>query len=203
MSVLWSAEGRRKLRGPVAILVACIAISAVLVEGSYWFLQKERRDARGANARLQEARARVDKARRERESLDESMEVFRMLVARGLMQPEKRLELVELMNGLRARNGILALDYEIAPQRPLVVGGARQFPALDILSSRVSVKLRALHEGDVLAFIDELAASRQGFYPVDRCVMRRMEVANPDALQPRVEADCTLEWITMKEKRVA
>ena len=126
-----------------------------------------------------------------------------MLVARGLMQPEQRLELVEMMNGLRARNGILALDYEIAPQRPLVVAGARHFPALDILSSRVSVKLRALHEGDVLAFIDELAASRQGFYPVDRCVMRRMEVANPDALQPRVEADCTLEWITMKEKRVA
>ena len=203
MNVLWSAEGRRKLRGPLAILTACIAICAVLVEGSAWFLAKERLDARGAAARLKEARARVDKVQRERESLDQSTEVFRMLVERGLMQPEQRLELVELMNGLRARHAVLALDYEIAPQRPLAIAGGRNFPALDILASRVSVKLRALHEGDVLDFIDALAASRQGFYPVDRCVMRRLEVANPDALQPRVEADCTLEWITMKEKRVA
>jgi hypothetical protein len=203
MSILWSAEGRRKLRGPAAILAACVAMSAALIEASHWFLQKERLDARGASARLKEAHARVDKVRRERESLDQSTEVFRMLVARGLMQPEQRLELVEQMNGLRAQHGILALDYEIAPQRPLAVAGGRQFPAVDILSSRVSVRLRALHEGDVLAFIEALAASRQGFYPVDRCAMRRMEVANPDALQARVEADCTLEWITMKEKRVA
>ena len=30
--------------------------------------------------------------------------------------------------------------------------------------------------------------------------MRRVEAA-PDSLQPRVEADCTLEWITLKEKK--
>ena len=33
--------------------------------------------------------------------------------------------------------------------------------------------------------------------------MKRIEVASADSLQPRVEADCTLEWITMKEKRGA
>jgi hypothetical protein len=31
--------------------------------------------------------------------------------------------------------------------------------------------------------------------------MRRVEATNPDSLQPRVEADCTLEWVTLKEKR--
>jgi hypothetical protein len=58
-----------------------------------------------------------------------------------------------------------------------------------------------LHEGDLLDFIDALSQSRQGFYPVDRCVIRRLETKGEDAVQPRVEAECTLEWITLKEKR--
>jgi hypothetical protein len=202
MTPLFAAEGRRKLRFAALILASCIAISAGVVAASEWFLQKERRDARASAARLAEARVRVERIRRERESLEQSSEVFQVLRER-LMQPESRLELVELMNGLRARHAILALDYEISPQRPLALSGAGSFGAVDIVASRVTVKLRAMHEGDALAFIDALGESRQGFYPVDRCIMRRLEVANPDAVQARVEADCTLEWITMKEKRVA
>jgi hypothetical protein len=67
----------------------------------------------------------------------------------------------------------------------------------------VKLKARALHEGDILSFIDALTRNPQGFYPVDRCSMRRIEVADPESLAPRVEADCTLEWITLKEKRGA
>jgi len=202
MTPLFATEGRRKLRGAALILAACIALSAAVIVASHWFLQKERRDARATAARLAEARGRVDRIRRERESLEQSSEVFQVLRER-LMRPESRLELVELMNGLRARHAILALDYEISPQRPLTVSGAATYSGVDVLASRVRLKLRALHEGDALAFIDSLRESRQGFYPVDRCVMRRLDVAAPDAVQPRVEADCTLEWITMKEKRNA
>jgi hypothetical protein len=202
MTPLLAAEGRRKLRGGALILASCIAISAAVVAASHWFLGKERHDVRATATLLSEARVRVERIRRERESLDQSSEVFNVMRER-LMQPESRLDLVELMNGLRTRHAILALDYEISPQRPLAVSGTEPFSAVDILASRVTLKLRTLHEGDALAFIDALGASRQGFYPVDRCVMRRLEVASPDAMQPRVEADCTLEWITMKEKRVA
>ena len=104
---------------------------------------------------------------------------------------------------MRAQHQIAAVDYEIAPQRPLPLAGNRAFPAVDILASRVTLKIRALHEGDVLAFVESLAASRQGFYPVDRCLLKRVEVADPEAMQPRVEAECGLEWITLKERRNA
>ena len=203
MKQIFSADGTRRLRAAWLILAVCLAASAILVATSHWYLQKERRDAGSSGKRLQEARTRVENIRRERESLLQSEEVFRALLARGLMQSERRLDLVELLNGLRARYQVLAVDYEISPQRALPIAGGRAFPAVDILASRVSLKVRALHEGDLLAFIDSLGESRQGFYPVDRCVLRRLEVASPDLLQPRVEADCTLEWITMKEKRVA
>ena len=202
MKHLFNAGGMRAMGLSWVLLALAIAAGAGIVAGSHWYAQKEKRDSADSGRRLQEARARVQGARRERDSLQESAEVFRTLVDRGLLQNERRLDLVELVNALRARHQI-TLDYEIAPQRPLALAGGRIFASVDVLASRVKLKARALHEGDILAFIDSLSTNSQGFYPLDRCAMKRIETSAADSLQPRVEADCTLEWITLKEKRAA
>lgn len=201
MKQIFSKEGFRALRFAWGLVAVAVVAGAGIVAGSQWYHDKEKRDTATHGKRLQEARARVEAARRERDSLQESAEVFRSLVERGLLQSERRLDLVELVNQLRARHQLAALDYEIAPQRSLPLAGGRVFASVDVLASRVKLKARALHEADIVGFIDSLTRTPQGFYPVDRCVMRRVEAANPDSIQPRVEADCTLEWITLKEKR--
>jgi hypothetical protein len=200
MNQVFNAAGLRMLRSSWLLLGASIAASLFIVLGSHWILEREKRDSASSGQRVQEARARLENARRERDSLQESSEVFRTLVERGLLQSERRLDLVELVNVLRARYQLFSLDYEIAPQRPLSLGGGRAFNSVEVLASRVKLKARALHEGDVLGFVEALSQSRQGFYPVDRCMMRRLEPPTEDSLQPRVEAECTLEWITLKEK---
>jgi hypothetical protein len=200
MKQIFNREGLRALRFAWILLALSIGLAVAFVLGSQWYYDKEKRDSANSGRRLQEARARVESARRERDNLVESAEVFRTLVERGLLQSERRLDLVELVNGLRARHQLLALDYEIAPQRPLQLSGGRVFPSVDVLASRVKLRARGLHEGDILGFIDGLTRTSHGFYPVDRCVMRRVE-APPESIQPRVEADCTLEWVTLREKR--
>jgi hypothetical protein len=200
VSPVFTKEGWAALRGAWLILVAAIVAAALFVAGSHWYGVKEKRDSANASHRLQEARARVDGARRERDNLNESADVFRMLVDRGLLQREQRLDLVEMVNGLRSRYQLFALDYEIAPQRPLPLPGGRVFPSVDVLASRVKLRAKALHEGDILGFIDELSKQRQGFHPVDECTMRRIAGADAARLQAHVEADCTLEWITLRDK---
>ena len=201
MKQIFSAEGLKSLRAAWILLVVSIAAAAGIVAGSQWYYEKEQRDSATFGKRLQEARSRVEGARRERDSLQVSSDVFRTLVERGMLQGERRLDLVELVNALRARHQLSTLDYEVAPQRPLQLAGGRFFASIEVLASRVKLKARALHEGDIIGFMDSLTRTPQGFYPVDRCVMRRVEVPNPDSLQPRVEAECSLEWITLKEKR--
>ena len=200
MKYLFGSEGLKALGTAWALLIVSIAAAAAIVVGSNWYLDRDRRESTNSGKRLQEARTRVDSARRERDSLQESAEVFRGLVERGLLQGERRLDLVEMVNSLRARHQLSGLDYEISPQRPLQLAGGRVFPAVEVLASRVRLKLRALHEGDVIDFVEALAASRNGFYPLDRCSMKRVENAAPDSLQPHVEAECAFEWITLKEK---
>ncbi len=199
MSQVFGPDGWRALRGSWVVLALAIAGSGAIATGSQWLLAKEKRDSGDLGRHLHEARARLEGARRERDSLAESADTFRKLVDRGLLESERRLDLVELVNDLRVRHQLFALDYEIAPQRPLQLPGGRVFTSVDVLASRVKLKARALHEGDILGFLSDLAASRRGFYPVDRCVMRRVEQATQE-LQPHVEAECTLEWVTLKEK---
>ena len=194
-----AAAGARNLRVSWVLLGLSIAAAIAIVLGSQWYRERESRESNTAQRRLSEATGRVEAARRERDSLQESADVFRTLLERGLLQGEHRLDLVEMVNSLRVRHGLFSLDYEIAPQRTLQLPGGRVYPALDVLASRVKVKLRALHEGDVLGFVQDLGQSRQGFYPIDRCLMRRVE-APADALRPHVEAECAFEWITLKDK---
>ena len=201
MRQLFSREGWRALASSWVVLALSIGAAVVIVLASHWYRDREIRETHNVGQRLQQARGRLDAARRERDSLEESADVFRALVERGLLQSEKRLDLVEMVNDLRTRHQLFTLDYDISPQRPLVLAGGRVYPSVDVLASRVRIRTRALHEGDVLGFIDDLARSRQGFYVVDRCRMRRLEASSPDALVPRVEAECSFEWITLREKR--
>jgi hypothetical protein len=198
-SQVFNAEGLREMRFAWALLVVAIFAGAGIVYGSHLYTEKEKRDSADSARRLREARGRLESARRERDNLQQSADVFRTLVDRGMLQTESRLDVVELVNSLRVRYSLM-LDYEIAPQRPLALPGGRVFQSVDVLASRVKLRARALHEGDMLGFIDALENNPRGFYPIDRCTMRRLEVPDPASLQPRVEAECTLEWITLKEK---
>ena len=200
---IFTKDGSRQLRSSWILLALAIAAALALGLGGRWYQEHARRERQSAGQRLDQARARLETARRERDALRESADIFRTLVDRGLLQGERRLDMVELVNGLRARYQLFSLDYDIAPQRPLPLPGGRVFPAVDVLASRVKLRMRALHEGDVLGFVEELAASRQGFFPLDRCALKRVDTLTPDALVPRVEAECSFEWITLKDKNAA
>jgi hypothetical protein len=200
MNTVFSKDGFQALRAAWILLALSALAAGAIGAGGQWILEKDKREGGQTEKRLREARARLEGARRERDNLSESAEVFRALVDRGILQDERRLDLVELLAELRRRHNLLGLDYEIAPQRPLP---GTSFSSVDVLASRVKVKARALHEGDLLAFIEELSHSSRGLYPVDRCAIRRVGDGSAVLLRVRVEADCGLEWITLREKQRA
>jgi len=199
MNVVFTREGWVVLRTSWLLVAAALVAGGLIAYGGHWYAEKERRDASNATVHLKDARTRLEAARRERDSLAEAGDMFRSLVDRGLLESEERLELVELMNTLRTRYQLYSLDYAMDPQRPLPLAGGRVFPSIDVLATHVQVRARALHEGDLMNFIDQISRSRQGFYPMNRCTLRRTTAPAFD-LQAHVEADCSLEWITLKDK---
>ncbi len=203
MNQVFSASGFRSLRVAWALLAVSIAAMALLGWASRWFLDHERGDSVYADRKLREAQARVDGAKRERDDLQASSVVFADLVGRGILQEQKRIDFVEHLEQLRAQFQLAGLEYEISPQRPLILAGSRVFNTVEVVASRVQLKMRALHEGDMLGFVNAVDRPAKGFQYIERCELRRVESPSPDYQGPRVEGECLLDWITMKEKRGA
>ena len=240
MSMIFTPSGLRALRVVYGVTLAGIAVAAFLVAGSYWYWQAEKRDNQKSNSLQQESRTRLATAQRERDDLRDSEQTYKAITARGLFTPEQRLDWVEALAALKTRHQLVALEYEVQPQRPLKLSGNTSLAAVDVLGSRIKFKVRALHDGDLVAFLDEFPRMQRGFFPLDRCVIKRSAEldaaakngrasgtttlgeadavvsnnnqaaeptlrANPDNMQDKastaLEAECSLEWITLADKR--
>jgi hypothetical protein len=203
VSIATSKEGFRYLRFAWIALAIAVIAAATLGWTGFWYLGKEKRDDLTLKRQVGEMQARANTARRERDDLRASSVMFEGLMRQGILQEESRLEFIERLDRLSTRHRLLGLEYDFAPQRALPAPGGRVFEAIEVLSSRVKVRVLALHEGDLIAFLDELAKPARGYNPIQSCNLRRMEAGIANQINARVEGECTLEWITLKDKRGA
>jgi hypothetical protein len=201
--------GFKALRFAGLVALSGLGVAVFLVSGSYLFWQSEKKSDVVSQRNLQELRNRLETLKRERADLDGSEETYKSLIARGAFAPERRLDLIEAMAELKKRHGLLGLEYEVAPQRPLKFASGASYAAVGIMASRIHIKIQAYHDGDLVAFLDEFPRIQRGFFPIDKCAIKRIagvEGAPPVAGAPQaiasasIEADCTLEWITLVDK---
>ncbi len=234
MSIL-SKDGFKSLRWVYGITLAGIGVAAFLTAGSYLYWESEKKNNVTATQNVRDLRARLEAAKRERDDLRDSEQTYKALTARGVFLPEDRLELIEAMSELKRRHRLIGLDYEMSAQRVLKLAGGIVYPAVDAMGSRIKMKIRAYHDGDLTSFLDDFPRMQRGFFPIDRCVIRRASdfdrlsaattavpaartaigkvarveapaaiAKKPDEKPPisaLIEAECSLEWITLLDKR--
>ena len=210
----------RALRFAGLVAISGLGVAVFLVGGSYLFWQSERQSDTASQRGLQEVRNRLESLKRERADLEGSEETYKSLLARGAFAPERRLDLIETMAELKKRHKLIGLEYEVAPQRPLKFATGTSYAAIGIMASRVHMKVQAYHDGDLTGFLDEFPRIQRGFFPLDKCAIRRagnelegraQTTTGPSAavvsskpsspaITPFIEAECTLEWITLVDK---
>ncbi len=209
----------KALRFAGLVAFAGLGVAIFLVTGSYLIWQSETKSNVISERNLQELRSRLENARRELADLQGSEETYKSLIARGTFAPERRMDFIEAMAELRKRHNILGLEYEVAPQRPLRVASGAGYAAVGIMASRIRMKIQTYHDGDLMAFLDEFPRIQRGFFPIDKCSVKRTvgleqravaattgaapgasPTSTTSAIAAAIEADCTLEWITMVDK---
>ena len=218
MSAKSGSGGFRVLRFAGLVALSGLGVAVFLVSGSYLFWDSEKKADVVSQRSLQELRSRLATLKREQVDLQGSEETYKSLLLRGAFAPERRLDLIEALAELKKRHKLLGLEYEVAPQRPLKFATGASYSAVGIMASRMHVKIRAFHDGDLLAFLEEFPRIQRGFFPMDKCSIKRIagaernaqaaagEPARPatgassNADAAALEADCTLEWITLVDK---
>ena len=226
--MIFSRAGFNALRFAYIVLLAGVAVGAFLVVGSYLYWQSEKKNDQQSQRALQDLRGRLSTATRDRDDLRGSEDTYKTLASRGLFLAEERLDLIEALAALKNRHQLISLTYEVAPQRPVRLSTGTTYSGVNLMASRVKLRIRALHDADLLDFLDEFPRLQRGFFPLDRCTIKRSaaaqtvaaatlpaedddaptrSVAAPSTRSTAIgnavaalEAECSLEWITLQIK---
>lgn len=186
--MIFSRAGFSSLKFAYIVLLAGLAVGTFLVVGSYLYWQSEKKSDQQSQRALQELRGRLNTASRDRDDLRGSEATYKTLAARGLFLAEERLDLIEALATLKNRHQLLSLTYEVAPQRPLLLSAGTAYSGVNLLASRVKLKIRAFHDADLFGFLDEFPRLQRGFFPLDRCAIKRSAAAQasvtPSTLPP-------------------
>jgi hypothetical protein len=188
----------KSLRWSLALLLAAALLSAAAVAAALHLGDRTALEHRKALALQRETRARLDRAHDDEREIRDRIARYQELISRGRTEPERRLEWVETLRGIKEARRLLGLDYEIAPQRPLdekqpSSGG------FDFLVSPMKLEMPLLHENDLLGLLADLQAQVHALIGVRSCRIERTP-ANTQATAATLKAACRIDWITLREK---
>jgi hypothetical protein len=142
------------------------------------------------------------RARDEQAEISAKIGRFGELAAAGIVGEERRLEWVERIREIRSVRRLYDLQYEIAPQRPLDANAAPgNSGSFEFMSSTMRLQLDLLHEQDLIHFLDDLEHSVSAFVRPERCSVERSGAAGPAGSIALLKAECTLDWITIRERK--
>lgn len=186
----------------LAAALAMAAAGAAAVVAARALLQHEQKANRSELSRRNEIGGKLARAREEEQELRQKIARFNDLSARGVIGAEQRLEWVEQIRRIRNARRLLDIQYEIAPQRVL---DAAQLPGasgkFDFLASTMTLKMELLHEGDLLGFLADLRAALAAHVRVASCSVARAPAGRGDRpVGARLQADCTIDLVTLREK---
>jgi len=188
------------LRWPLIVLMlACLAGTAMVVASMYLQARKDEQYQQVQN-RLRAAQLALNNARREESDLEAYHSRYESLSVKGVFGREQRLNWVEHMNDLAARGLFQSLNYEIATQHHVTLAPPAQAESVDILSSRIQLRMGFVHEGDIVRTLEDLHRANEGFYRIDACAVVRKDAAAEPRFGENLTADCKLQWITMRPR---
>ena len=185
------------IRLSLILLGLSIGTGAGAIWGSVRYEKGVEARHQAAMARVSQARARLEQANEEQRKIERYRPRYRALAAQGWIGEEARLEWIEAIRDAAKRRKLFPVTYEIAPQRTLPPDAAPGLGSLELTASRMTLKLPLLHEEDLLNLLADLQHSGKGFFTIHRCAISRNPAQTPGELQPNLEGECELDWLTL------
>lgn len=188
------------LKNPLLVLFAVLLVAAAAVYSTEQLKASSHRQAAQQQARLIEARTRLQKSGDEKDIIVRYRDAFRSLQRVGFVGEEKR---INWLDGLRLTNqqaDLFGVDYQISARKKYRYAAALNPGEIELLESVMRLRFRLLHEEDINRFFDLLARQNVGIFNLDQCDMSRIYTGGIIRYQPNVTADCEVSWITAKVK---
>jgi hypothetical protein len=197
------AKDFKRLQWASVLLLTMALIGGVAVWSSRQLKLAEERAYKEAVAAQKDIQSKLARASEEQNELRDKIGRFQALKARGYIGPERRLDWIETVARIKAAHRIPKLDYELAAQVPVdaaILPGGAAAGGFNVMTSQMHLRLQLLHEVELLAFLAELGDAVPALVQARSCTIERMGSGNSNrSNNAQLTADCTLEWITVRE----
>lgn len=183
------------LRFPLALLLATVILAVI---GVVWSLRLDAAALAAVEAQrtaLAAAQARQRQGQQEARMIEQHIDAYRALVARGFIGDENRLAWIEAAQLANREAGLYGLTYLLSPRTAAPASLAGGLP---LQLTRMTVKMPVLVETDLTRFLDALRGRAPGVFRVERCTLARATgVGEVLSAEPALEAECELVWYTL------
>jgi hypothetical protein len=200
-----SMQDIARLRWPLILTATAVAAGAAMILASRHLVQAAETAHRQLAAQQGDLRTRISRAREEEADLRDRIALFNQLRARGIIGQEERLDWVEQIARIKAKRRLLDLQYELSPQHAVddtLLSAGPTAGGYEFMASTMKLKMTLLHEDDLLGFLDDLRSAVHARLLVRECTIdRSVPSQDPSGLAGQLRAACTIEWITLREKK--
>lgn len=197
-------ENLLRLRWSIVFLLVALLVAAMLAVGINNLLRDARREQQALATQVNDIRSRVDRAHDEEQEMRGRIERYQAMADKDIIGQEERLDWVEQIGRIKTARRLLNVEYEIQPQGPIspaaLPGGASAGP-YDIMASTMTLRMQLLHEDDLLGFIADLRQAVHAHLMIRNCRIERTATGDGPGLRPQLLADCTIDWITLRERK--
>lgn len=189
------------IRNALIGLIVSIGVGAGLVVGSIYFEQHMQQEYNRNNAQFQSISQRYLAMDEEERLINEYSPEFLQLFERGIIGEERRLDWIEVLRDAGNSLKLTALSYTIESQKPYVPAYPINLSSYNLLYSTMRLNLTLLHEADLFTLLETLNRRAPGSFTVTACRLNNnvpADAGTTDASRGNVNAECTLDWFTLR-----
>ncbi|MFH1658074.1 MAG: hypothetical protein ABIG35_02065 [Pseudomonadota bacterium] len=185
-----------KLWLPLLAALAMFLVAGLLVWGSQFDAGKAEQERSVATAAKNQIEQRLRQVRTEEQEIRERTQLLQQLQNSGITGDEKRLDWMEMLRETQRELRIPGMSYEFGAQTSLDKGEDATYAWF---SSPLLLKLRLLHEEDLLNFLARVEKNARALVIVRSCKLVPLpSQANGREVMAQLSAECDMQWLTAR-----
>jgi len=186
------------LRGAIATLVISISISGTLIYLTMYFQDRMYREFTRNELRFQSISKRYLAVDEEEKLIKKYYPRFVDLYKKGVIGKEQRLNWIEVLRTAGMQIQVPTLSYQIESQDTYKPGYSVTLGKFRLYSSKMTLNMRLLHEGDLFNILNRLNKNANGIFSLNSCRLSQNGRIIESADAPNINAECDLQWFTIK-----
>ncbi len=193
---------RLGLPGAGLLVLTAAGVACYFAAGNY--LREVKAQSTAADSQRVEVQGKLARATEEEREINENLQQYQALAARGIVGEEKRLDWVDTITAIKNELRLFNIAYNIEPQQAFALPGSARSDSVNFVFSRLKLEMQLLHEEDLLNFIDGLTQRGKAYVLARSCnVSRAARGAGVTGLAPRLQATCEFDLITIHHRKPA